>query len=101
MFITLNLAFLATVLGPLSSLVVVLFAVSLGVRVGKDGSTTTPALLLSIVGLVLLGVSGYLGGKLAYGYGIRVASEVDQASGYATRGGSIPASPQPLPPEPR
>jgi uncharacterized membrane protein len=64
---------------------VVLFAVSLGLRVGESGSTETLPLLLSLAALALLGVSGYLGGKLAYGYGVRVASEADQASGFATR----------------
>ena len=69
----------------LNLIAVVLFAVSLGLRVGESGSTQTPSLLLSIAALALLGASGYLGGKLAYGYGVRVVSEVDQASGYATR----------------
>jgi uncharacterized membrane protein len=64
---------------------VVLFAVSLGLRVGESGSTQTAPLLLTLAGLALLGVSGFLGGKLAYGYGIRVATEADQAPGYATR----------------
>jgi uncharacterized membrane protein len=66
-------------------IVVVLFAVSLGLRVGESGSTQTLPLLLSIGALVLLGVSGYLGGKLAYGYGVRVASEADQAAGFSVR----------------
>jgi uncharacterized membrane protein len=71
---------------------VVVFAVSLGLRVGESGSTQTPPLLLSLAGLALLGVSGYLGGKLAYGYGVRVAAEADQASGYATRSSASPGA---------
>jgi uncharacterized membrane protein len=41
-------------------------------------------LVLSIVSLAALGVSGWLGGKLAYHYGVRVAREVDQAHGFQT-----------------
>ena len=37
---------------------------------------------LSIVSLAALGVSGYLGGKLAYRYGVRVADEEVQAEGF-------------------
>ncbi|WP_433502728.1 DUF2231 domain-containing protein [Pseudonocardia halophobica] len=39
-------------------------------------------LTLSTISLVVLGVSGYLGGKLAYRYGVRVAEETTQAEGY-------------------
>ncbi|MEV6292901.1 DUF2231 domain-containing protein [Streptomyces sp. NPDC051896] len=42
-------------------------------------------LALSAVSLATLGVSGYLGGKLAYRYGVRVAEESVQAEGYRTR----------------
>lgn len=42
-------------------------------------------LVLSAVSLAVLGVSGYLGGKLAYRYGVRVAEESAQAEGYRTR----------------
>lgn len=37
---------------------------------------------LSVVSLVALGASGYLGGKLAYRYGVRVAADPDQAEGF-------------------
>jgi uncharacterized membrane protein len=37
---------------------------------------------LSVVSLIALAVSGYLGGKLAYRYGVRVADEITQADGY-------------------
>ena len=37
---------------------------------------------LSVVSLAALAVSGYLGGKLTYRYGVRVADEVTQADGY-------------------
>ncbi|MGW7528366.1 DUF2231 domain-containing protein [Streptomyces sp. NPDC054783] len=41
-------------------------------------------LALSAVALAALGVSGHLGGKLAYRYGVRVAEESVQAEGYRT-----------------
>jgi uncharacterized membrane protein len=37
----------------------------------------------SAVGLAILAVSGWLGGRLAYRYGVRVADETTQAEGYA------------------
>ena len=40
------------------------------------------ALVLSAVALAGLAVSGYLGGELAYRYGVRVADEATQAHGY-------------------
>lgn len=39
-------------------------------------------LVLSAVSLAVLGVSGYLGGKLAYRYGVRVVDQSDQGDGY-------------------
>jgi hypothetical protein len=42
-------------------------------------------LLLSIIGLAVVGVSGFLGGKLAYHYGVRVADESVQAEGFGER----------------
>lgn len=39
-------------------------------------------LVLSAVSLVVLATSGYLGGKLAYAYGVRVADENTQAAGF-------------------
>ena len=37
---------------------------------------------VSAVALAVLAVSGWLGGKLAYRYGVRVADEATQAQGY-------------------
>ncbi|HEY3530470.1 MAG TPA: DUF2231 domain-containing protein [Nocardioides sp.] len=48
---------------------------------GNDPVPVGP-LVLSVLSLVTLGVSGYLGGKLAYRYGVRVADEGTQAEGY-------------------
>ncbi|MFJ3714911.1 DUF2231 domain-containing protein [Streptomyces sp. NPDC090057] len=43
-------------------------------------------LVLSALSVAALGVSGYLGGKLAYRYGVRVADETTQAEGYTPDG---------------
>ena len=39
-------------------------------------------LVLSILGMAVVGASGFLGGKLAYHYGVRVADESVQAEGF-------------------
>lgn len=41
--------------------------------------------VFSVVSLIVLGASGWLGGKLAYRYGVRVAHESTQAEGYRLR----------------
>ena len=41
--------------------------------------------VLSVVSLIGLTASGYLGGKLAYHYGVRVAAETVQAGGFELR----------------
>jgi uncharacterized membrane protein len=46
-----------------------------------DG-TSTGDLVLSLVALALVGIGGYLGGELAYRYGVRVADEATQATGF-------------------
>jgi uncharacterized membrane protein len=69
-------------------------SINLGVTVAyvvgfliRGGSATGPVgwgpLVLSGLTLAALGVSGYLGGELAYHYGVRVADETTQAHGYA------------------
>ncbi|MFE9322221.1 DUF2231 domain-containing protein [Nocardia sp. NPDC052278] len=49
---------------------------------GPRGVVPAGPLALSILTLAALAVSGYLGGKLAYRYGVRVADEKTQATGY-------------------
>lgn len=49
---------------------------------GEPGPVAVGPLVLSVVSLAVLAVSGYLGGKLAYHYGVRVAAESTQAEGY-------------------
>ena len=63
------------------------FALGFWWRTTIDDRAAVPAgpLLLSAVALAALGVSGYLGGKLAYRYGVRVAAEADQAEGFTPR----------------
>ncbi|KQX08402.1 hypothetical protein ASC59_03495 [Leifsonia sp. Root1293] len=63
---------------------VVLFAVNYWVRAASDhDETNVVGLVLTVVGLAAVGVSGWLGGKLAYSYGVRVAAEDDkQAEGF-------------------
>jgi uncharacterized membrane protein len=67
--------------------VTVAYAVNFGWRQSADdsGPVAIGMLVLSIVSVAVLAVSGYLGGKLAYHYGIRVADETTQADGFTTR----------------
>jgi uncharacterized membrane protein len=67
----------------LNLVVVVLFLASLLTRWAHgDDDISIVGFILSIVALALLGISGWLGGKLAYHYGVRVADEKTQAEGY-------------------
>jgi uncharacterized membrane protein len=50
--------------------------------IDADGSTSTELLILSVVALLVLSVSGWLGGMMTYRYGVRVAREADQVDGY-------------------
>lgn len=63
------------------------YALNFWWRSGQDGDAAVPTgpMLLSLVSLGALAVSGYLGGKLAYRYGVRVAAEAVQADGFTTR----------------
>ena len=63
--------------------VVVLFVVDFAVRASQGYEEfSTVGFILSLVALALLTVSGTLGGKLAYHYGIRVADEQTQSEGF-------------------
>lgn len=62
---------------------VVLFAVNYFVRAASvHESVNVVGFVLTIVGLLVIAVSGWLGGKLAYHYGVRVAAEETQAEGF-------------------
>jgi uncharacterized membrane protein len=63
--------------------VVVLFVVDFAVRAANGyEDPSTPGLILSLIALALLSVSGWLGGKLAYHYGVRVADQTTQREGF-------------------
>jgi uncharacterized membrane protein len=62
---------------------VVLYTVNYFIRAAAEhDAVSTVGLVLSIIGLIILSVSGYLGGKLAYHYGVRVAEEDTQSEGF-------------------
>lgn len=73
----------------LNLLVTVAYAVNWLIRSGDDPAVPWAPLVLSLVSLAALSVSGWLGGKLAYHYGVRVADEATQADGFRT----APAAP--------
>lgn len=79
-----------------------LYAVGFALRSDPVAPVPWPMVALSAVALVALAVTGYLGGTLAYRYGVRVADERTQATGY--HGASPPdntstdPSPTPAPP---
>lgn len=61
----------------------------------RTGPVDIGPLVLSAVSLAVLGVSGYLGGRLAYRYGVRVADETTQAEGFAGPASDRSGSPYP------
>ncbi|WP_272952555.1 DUF2231 domain-containing protein [Kribbella amoyensis] len=63
--------------------VVALFVVSFVVRASQGYEEASVAgFVLSLIALAILGISGWLGGKLAYRYGVRVADEQAQREGF-------------------
>jgi uncharacterized membrane protein len=69
--------------------VVVLYVINLGVRASGDiDESSVGGFVLSLVALGLLSFSGWLGGKLSYRYGVRVASEETQQEGFVNSGKS-------------
>ena len=54
----------------LNLLVVALFAIALFIRL--DNATATVGYVFTVIGVLVLGASGYLGGKLAYQFGVGV-----------------------------
>lgn len=63
---------------------VALFAVSFFIRLSQEGTFGVLAFGISVVAYAMIGASGYLGGKLAYHYGVRVADEKTQSQGFLT-----------------
>jgi uncharacterized membrane protein len=63
--------------------VLVAFAVSFFLRRGDtDGEVSIGLIVLSAIALAALGLSGWLGGKLTYRYGVRVVEDEAQADGF-------------------
>jgi len=65
----------------LNLIVMALMVLSLVMRVRSDGFSTS-GFVLSLVALAALGLSGFLGGELAYRFGIRVADEQTQRDAF-------------------
>jgi uncharacterized membrane protein len=66
----------------LNVLVIMALAISFGIRTadaGERGEVSLGLIALSVAALAALGGSGWLGGKLTYRYGVRVAEEEVQA----------------------
>jgi uncharacterized membrane protein len=71
----------------INSVVLVLFIVGFLIRWGGDyGQVSVPGFIITIIALAMLGVSGWLGGRLAYHFGVRVADETVQAEGFRATG---------------
>jgi uncharacterized membrane protein len=73
----------------LNLLVTAAYAIGFVWRYGSyhhPAPVTTRQIVLSAASLAVLAVSGFLGGKLTYRYGVRVADEATQAEGYGTAG---------------
>ena len=71
--------------------VVAMLGASFLARLGStDDRVPTGLVLLTAVALLLLTVTGWLGGKLAYTYGVRVADERTQSEGFDDVRGLLP-----------
>lgn len=68
----------------LNTAAVVLFAVSVLVRAGDPGRASVAGFVFAVVAFLVVGGSGFLGGELAYRFGIRVADEQTQRRGFTT-----------------
>jgi uncharacterized membrane protein len=61
------------------------YATAFGWRLGDTaGAVAAGPIALSAVSLAALAASGFLGGELAYRYGVRVADEATQSEGFGT-----------------
>jgi uncharacterized membrane protein len=74
------------------------YGVDFGLRYrtyGHESPVSDKMILFSVACVLALAVSGYLGGKLTYRYGVRVASETTQAEGFLGAGSSDAGNPVP------
>ena len=62
--------------------VTAIYVMGFFLRADLTGPVGWGPLVLSAVSLAALGVSGFLGGEMAYRYGVRVADETTQQRGY-------------------
>ena len=65
-----------------NSTAIVLFIVSALVRLPDPDEPSVGGFILALIGILVVGVSGFLGGELAYRHGVRVADERDQERAY-------------------
>lgn len=79
----------------LSDVALVAFIISFLVRRGGDSlqAASAPVMALSVVALACLAVSAWLGVRLAFRFGVRVADEATQAQGFVLASDHEPASP--------
>ena len=72
-------------------LVIGLFGASFLARLGSDFDRVPMGLVVvTLVGLGILSFTGFLGGHLAYRYGVRVADEKTQAKAFDVKGDLVP-----------
>jgi len=75
----------------LNIVALIIFCVSLYFRLGRNGELVgrhlTIPFLLSLVGVILISISGYLGGDLAYRYGMGVSLKRNESEPPAVAGG--------------
>lgn len=57
---------------------------------GRPHPVSVGQIVLSAGSIIALGVSGYLGGKLAFRYGVRVVYDADQVEGFGPPAGRTP-----------
>ena len=69
---------IATIHLVLNLTAVAIFAAAWAVHLGNDDPSAV-GLVLGVIGLVGLGISGFLGGELVFRHGVRVADESEQA----------------------
>lgn len=77
---------LASIHLRLMVLTIVLFAISFVLRRADEtdllDGTPVGALVIAVIALVVMAAGGWMGGELAFRYGVRVADETDQLDGH-------------------
>jgi uncharacterized membrane protein len=69
--------------------IVIVFAVNLLLRINGEAGATLP-LLLSLIGVVMLGIAGWLGGELVYVHGVAVDPQQPASPEMKGRGRAAP-----------